>query len=128
MNQSAQMLTALAEARRQFLQTVAGISESDARRRPDDAEWSVIEVLAHMIDVDDCYLGQALAICHMPGIAFTHFDDDAWKRTHPGPDEFDLADVLARLARSHQRILESAAMLTEAELSTPCVHPRRTLP
>jgi len=77
-----------------------------------------------MVDVDDFYLGQALLLREQPGVRFSHFDDSAWKRAHPLPDEFELTDVLARLAASHERVLAAAAALTDEELARPGVHPR----
>jgi uncharacterized damage-inducible protein DinB len=111
-------------ARQRFLESAAGVSEVDAKRRPAPGEWSIIEVIAHMIDVDDYYLGQALLLRGQPGAAFNYFDDEAWKRAHPGPDEFVLADLLRDLAASHQRVLDGAEELSDEELTRPGIHPR----
>jgi uncharacterized damage-inducible protein DinB len=125
MSAAEELCAQLSSARQRFLSSAASISEAVARRRPDDDEWSVIEVLAHMIDVDDYYLGQALLLRDQPRPAFNYFDDDTWKRRHPSPDGFELADVLRRLDASHKRVLTAASALTEEELARRGIHPRR---
>jgi uncharacterized damage-inducible protein DinB len=124
MSAAADVCAQIASARQRFLESVNGISNDDARLRPGPDEWSVIEVLAHMIDVDDFYLEQALLLRDAPGSLFSYFDDDAWKRIHPSPGEFELSDVLKRLVASHARVLEAAGALSEEELARPGKHPR----
>ena len=114
----------LSSARRRFLEASHGLSDANSHRRPTGDQWSVIEVLAHMIDVDDYYLGQALLLRDRPGAAFSYFDDEAWKRLYPLPDGFEPDDVLHRLDASHRRVLAAASALTDEELARPGVHPR----
>jgi uncharacterized damage-inducible protein DinB len=119
-----ELVRAIQDSRIGFLDSIEGLDEEATRRRPDPNEWSIIEVLAHMVAVDESYLGQAVSVTQSPGTAFTYFDDDAWKMAHPGPDEFVLSQVLAELSASHQRVLATAAALNEDELAIVCIHPR----
>ena len=114
----------LKSTRARFLEAVQDVSDAEAKQRPAGDEWSIIEVLAHMIDVDDYYLGQASQVRDQPGAAFTYFDDAAWKLAHPSPEEFELKVVLQELNASHQRVLAGAAALTSEDLRHLVVHPR----
>ena len=114
----------IASARQRILGSVRGLSEKQSKLRPADGGWSAIEVLAHMIDVDDYYLGQAMLLRDQPNAVFNYFDDDAWKAAHPAPDEFALRDVLDQLTASHQRVLEATFRLTKKELGRPGLQPR----
>lgn len=122
-----QLLAALRRSRATFLAGVRGFSQDVARIRVVDGEWSIIEILAHMVAVDDCYLAQALDVSENPGISFSYFDDDAWKALRPGPDGFVLREVLTQLAESHDRVLSSTAKLSQAQLRRSCAHPRGIL-
>ncbi|MGE0057589.1 MAG: DinB family protein [Dehalococcoidia bacterium] len=124
MSTSEGLCAQLSTARQRFLASVRDLSDAHSRIRPAGNEWSILEVLAHMIDVDDFYLGQAQLLRKQPGATFNYFDDDAWKRAHPLPNGFELEDVLMRLDASHQRVLIGARSMTDEELTRPGVHPR----
>jgi uncharacterized damage-inducible protein DinB len=119
-----ELSAALRQSRAALLAPVRGMSQDAAVQRPTDDEWSVIEVLAHMVDVDYYYLGEALAMRDSAGHAFCYFDDDAWKRTHPEVRRLPLERVLAALDISHQTVLAMLAASNEEQLSTPGTHPR----
>jgi uncharacterized damage-inducible protein DinB len=77
-----------------LLDQVSNLSQTQASRRPAADEWSVIEVLAHIADVDRFYLKQALAIRDEPGRRFDYFDDEAWKRNNQDARHVSLAAVI----------------------------------
>ncbi len=118
------LLQTLASARRSLLSLVEGISQVDAVRQPEDGEWSIIEVLAHMVDVDRYYLAEALAMRDEDDHLFAYFDDEAWKREHPDIRQTPLPDVLQALNDSHAEVLRTFAGLSEADLARPGRHPR----
>jgi len=121
---AAALVRALTDARRQVLGTIDGASDADLRRRPAADEWSMIEVIAHLADVDAHWLGQALAIRDDPEHLFVHFDDGRWKREHPGVRDEPTERVLARVERAHRAVLETLAALTPGELDRAGRHPR----
>lgn len=46
--------------------------------RPAEGEWSIVEVPAHLVDVDRHCLGRALAMRDDPSHLSVHFDDERW--------------------------------------------------
>jgi hypothetical protein len=101
-----------------------GLPPSVLRSRPADDEWSIIEVLAHLIDVDAHWLGQALAIRDDPEHTFVHFDDERWKSEHPNVWEQPIEDVEMKLNDSHARVIGSLSRMTDDELERLGKHPR----
>ncbi|MGH2601550.1 MAG: DinB family protein, partial [Dehalococcoidia bacterium] len=114
----------LTRARADLIRASDGMAASQFRLRPHDEEWSIVEVLAHLIDVDHHWLGQALAIHQEPDHVFVHFDDDRWKREHAGMREMPVAEVMRALEQSHRAVIESLASMSTAVLARAGRHPR----
>jgi len=114
----------LCDSRAALLAAMEGIDEGKLRTRPGPGEWCVIEVLAHMVDVDNEYLAQALKTVEEPGRQFTYFDDVTWKAEHQDLHLLHLEDVLRDLARSHERVVAMARRLSQEALDSPARHPR----
>ena len=96
------------------------------RRRPAEDQWSIIEVLAHLVDVDYHWLQQALAIRDNPGHAFIHFDDARWKLEHPQVRDVPLSQVMEALQESHRAVVQTLAELRSEDLERVGKHPRGT--
>ena len=109
----------------ELLAKSAGLPQSVLRERPDQNEWSIIEVLAHHVDVDHHYLSEALAIRTNPEHTFIIFDDEAWKAHHTGEGEIPIKDLMNDLEKSHRAVLGAVAKLTPEELERTGIHPRR---
>jgi hypothetical protein len=101
-----------------------GLTQERAVMRPADGEWSVLEVLAHLIDCDYHYAAEAIAMRDGPNHMLVHFDDDAWKADNPGIRATPLAEILASLAASHEHVLSLLASMSDADLDLPGLHPR----
>jgi uncharacterized damage-inducible protein DinB len=114
----------LARARADLIRASEGMAASQLRLRPHDEEWSIIEVLAHLIDVDRHWLGQALAIHQNPDHLFVHFDDHRWKRAHAHVRETPVAEVMRALEQSHRVVVGTLAGLDPADLARTGRHPR----
>ena len=119
-----QLANELRVARQRVLDAAAGLSDDDARARPADDEWSVIEVLAHLVDVDRHWLEQALLLRDVPGHVFVQFDDERWKQEHPDARQLSMSDVRTRLAESHEAVLLALRQITPEMLETRGLHPR----
>lgn len=111
-------------SRAALLRAAEGISDALIRRRLAADEWSAIEVLAHLIDVDYHWLGEASAIQHDPGHLFVHFDDARWKAEHPDARRSSLASIMDALDRSHRTVLSTLARMSAADLDRTGKHPR----
>src|SRR3954452_10351565 len=69
-------------SRRALIAAAEGVPAARLVARPSDDAWSVVEVLAHLIDVDYHYLSQAVAIRDGKDHLFVGFDDARWKAEH----------------------------------------------
>lgn len=49
------LLQALASTPTDIKRLLKGIDESTARRRPADSEWSMVEIVNHLVDIEDRY-------------------------------------------------------------------------
>ena len=119
-----ELAEALRASRRALLQVASGASPERAVLRPADGDWCVLEVLAHLVDVDYHWATQALAIRDNPSHMFVGFDDTAWKQEHAEICATPLADVLHLLAESHEAVLYHLASMTSDDLDAPGRHPR----
>jgi uncharacterized damage-inducible protein DinB len=114
----------LEDARKELLRQIVGLDEQRMRARPAEGEWSIVEVLAHSIDVDRHYLAQALAIRDTAGYLFVHFDDGKWKTENPNANNRPLAEVLTALEGSFREVVDTLASLGQEELERVGRHPR----
>jgi uncharacterized damage-inducible protein DinB len=119
-----QIAETLKASRSALLQAASGITPERAVLRPADSEWSVLEVLAHLVDVDYHWATQALAMRDNPTHMFVGFDDDVWKAEHADIRETPLGDILALLAESHEAVLYHLASMSDDDLDAPGRHPR----
>jgi hypothetical protein len=94
-----------------------GASGERLFKRPAEDEWSVLEVLAHLIDVDYHYLGQAQAIHKGRDHLFVRFDDARWKAEHASITLADLARILGDLEKSHAAVVDGLSRISDAELN-----------
>jgi uncharacterized damage-inducible protein DinB len=85
-------------------------------KRPSEDEWSVFEVLAHLVDVDYFYLAQAQGIHRGPDYTFVPFDDERWKAEHVNVREEPFAKLLGDLEVSHKTVVDALARISDAEL------------
>lgn len=115
----------LRNARSELLTVCQDVLDADLRRRPADGEWSVIELLAHMPDVDRYYLSQAQKLRDVPGHTFVYFDEEAWARENADAIDRDPRDVRLAMAAAHDEVVRWARSLTPEELDRAGSHPRR---
>ena len=54
-------------ARQRLFESITGLTEEQMRRRPDEGEWSVAEVLAYLPVSERRLTAQARALCTQPG-------------------------------------------------------------
>jgi uncharacterized damage-inducible protein DinB len=113
----------LAESRKALLAAAGGVQHDRAAKRPDENSWSVLEVLAHLIDVDYHWLREAVAMRDEPGHLFIPFDDERWKAEHANIRETPVSEILDRLSNSHAAVTKTFAAMSDEELDRPGRHP-----
>ena len=115
----------LRNARSELLTACQDVSNADLRRRPGESGWAIIELLAHLPDVDRYYLSQAKALRDVPGHSFVYFDEEAWAREHPDAIEQDASSIKMAMALAHEEVVRWTRSLTPEELDRAGGHPRR---
>jgi uncharacterized damage-inducible protein DinB len=115
----------LRNARSDLLTACQDLSDADLRRKPSEGGWAVIELLAHLPDVDRYYLGQARLLRDVPGHTFVYFDEEAWARENADAIERDARTVRVAMAGAHEEVVRWARSLTPDELDRAGGHPRR---
>ncbi len=115
----------LRNARSDLLTACQDVSDDDFHRRPDDSGWAIIELLAHLPDVDRYYLSQAQAFRDVPGHSFAYFDEEAWAREHADAIERDANGVKLAMAAAHEEVVRWTRSLTPEELDREGGHPGR---
>src|SRR6266498_3790555 len=115
---------ALRRARQKLVNSVSDIPAEIVRQRPSNTDWSILEVLSHLVDVDYFYLGEALAMKNQANYGFRYFDDEDWKRRHPTVPKETVAEILVRLQESQQAVLEALKDMSVEDLARQGKHPR----
>jgi uncharacterized damage-inducible protein DinB len=103
-------------SRRALMSAAEEASGERLVKRPSEGEWSVLEILAHLVDVDYHYLAQAQGIHKGPDYTFVRFDDDRWKAEHANVREEPFARLLGELETSHKTVLDALSRISDAEL------------
>ena len=117
-------MTLLAEAPTALANAVASLSETDARRQPDEGEWSVLQILRHLSDCEMVYGYRMRLIVADERPAIPGFDQEAWAERlhyHAGT----LAEALADLAAQRARTLRWLTTLSDDELARVGIHSER---
>lgn len=71
-------LTIQAQTAKELERLIEGASPSRLRRRPAPGKWSVVEILAHLADVEIVTSWRIRAILGAPGTPMQAMDQDAW--------------------------------------------------
>jgi uncharacterized damage-inducible protein DinB len=122
----------LKNARGELLAACQELSDADLHRRPrstgsgrGDGGWAIIELLAHLPDVDRYYLSQAQAIRDVPGHSFVYFDEEAWGQENVDAIKRDAHAVKLAMAAAHDEVVRWTRSLAPDEQDRAGGHPRR---
>jgi hypothetical protein len=67
-----------AATNKKLVRLIQGISTSKLRKRPAPAKWSVVEILAHLADVEIVIAWRMRSILGAPGTPVQAYDQNAW--------------------------------------------------
>ena len=115
----------LRNTRSELLAACQDVSDADLCRRPVDGGWAIIELLAHLPDVDRYYLSQAQQIRDVPGHQFVYFDEEGWLRENADAIERDVRTVKLAMEVAHEEVVRWTRSLTPEELDRAGGHPKR---
>jgi uncharacterized damage-inducible protein DinB len=119
-----ELTAALKASRSALLVAASELPPARAAQRPAECEWSVLEVLAHIVDTDYHYALQALPMRDNPNHMLVYFDDEAWKAEHAGIRDTPYSDIVALLHESHEAVLYHLTSMSDDDLDAPGRHPR----
>ena len=102
---------------------VSGLSDDSLKGRPEPAEWSVAELLGHLLDDEIVYAFRARMILAQDAPMLVGNDQDAWA-TLGRPPFAELLDAFTVLRGANLALIRSG---TRGRLG-PSRHPRRARP
>ena len=102
-------------------QLVAGLDDEQIRRRPAPAEWAVIEVVAHIADVDERAHARLCRMLTEDNPFLPAFDQEALAEER-GYIKMDLAEELARYQQSRAAHLADLETIEPAQWLRPGRH------
>jgi len=94
---------------------VAGISDDDAQRMPAPNEWSVVEIIGHLIDIDPLQIDRIDRILAEERPQFIRFDPNA-AVVAAGYARRSLDDVLAAFIALRQATVDGLSTIEPDEL------------
>jgi uncharacterized damage-inducible protein DinB len=116
------ILAQVHEAYRDLGGALSGTSEGEIDAKPPDEQWTLREVLKHVLDTEKGFLAAIeLAIDCVRAGRPSEPDQAAWKAKRQAPEDpaGSRADALNALFRSHVAILQVLDGVRDTELATP---------
>jgi uncharacterized damage-inducible protein DinB len=121
--ENAGLLGELLAARGELLKSLQGLREDTARTRPEPNEWSTVEVLQHVADVDSLQLRRFDEVRQgKPDLS--KYDGAEWEGERAAAERDGLSGVFLRLAAAHLGVLQAVSQLTSADLEKSSRHAR----
>lgn len=107
----------------ELLQQLRGLPEEKARTRPEPDEWSVVEVLQHLADIDETWLGRFRDT--LAGKAeLSPYNPADWEAARSAAERQGLSGVLRRAYSTRALVLDAVSGMEEADLAKSARHPR----
>ena len=111
-----ELLEKLATTRSQLVELVGGLSEERAAHIPGETEWSVKQNLAHVAEVEQRFVADALLarLGAMPDVGIP--GEDQWTRSQETANQRALPELLEELAQVRRESLAAIDSIAEEEL------------
>lgn len=120
---NAGLLSEMLAARGELLKSLEGLREETAWMRPEPAEWSTVEVLQHVADVDSLQLRRFDEV--QQGKAdLSKYDAAEWEGDRAAAERNGLSGIYLRLCAVRLGALQAVSKLTEADLVKTGRHAR----
>ncbi len=120
---NATWLCEMLAARGELLRTLEGLREDTAGTRPEPNEWSTVEVLQHVADIDQLMV-RRLAEIQNGAPDLSKYDAAEWEGVRSAAEREGLSGVLIRLHAARLEVLETVSNLEEADLERSSRHAR----
>ena len=117
-------LKALREAGNSLVSELYGLDERALRQRPDDGDWSLKEIAAHMRDAEDLALKQMSAIIERRRGALPTWDVDLLPHERDYRNQ-SLDNLLAGFRALRRETTQLLWSITDSDWNTAANHPYR---
>ena len=120
---TAELIAKLGTAADNYATALEGASTDVLTRRPDDKNWAPVEIICHIRDVEESYLGRFKAILQVEGFKFQVAEADRWaeERQYLRNDAFK---AIAAFRTRRKETIEFLKTLEPAQLDRTGIHPR----
>lgn len=108
--------TALALQIDEMWSALGGLSDPQSRFRPEPQEWSIKEVVSHLIDVERVFSYRLLCISRKDKTSLPGFEQDDYVR-ESAADEISLGDLLNEFAFMRRANILAIKNMNEATLA-----------
>ncbi len=121
---NADLLCGMLGTRGELLQQLQGLREDTAWTRPEPNEWSVVEILQHVADVDQLLVRRLRDV--LAGESqLVAYDAMDWEADRKEAEKGGLAGVLCRFYALRTEALQAVSRLSATDLERSAVHPKR---
>ena len=121
--ENAALLCEMLAARGELLKSLQGLHLETAETRPEPNEWSTMEVLQHVADVDSVQLRRFGEVLQGKG-DLSKYDPAEWEGARAEAARDGLSGVLLRLSAARLELLKAISTLTQADLERSGRHAR----
>ncbi len=121
--ENADLLCEVLGTRSDLMKELKGLREATAWKRPEPNEWSVVEVLHHVADVD-LLMARRLREIQEGKAELSGNNPAEWESARKEAERDGLAGVLRRAYTARLEVLNVVSDLTPADLQRAGRHPR----
>ena len=111
----------LRSGREAVLAAVEGVSETEAHRIPEPGEWTVVQLLAHITELQPFWLSKAVLITQVddPQITRTAVENDERLAAVTDRSQDDLAGLIQQMNAVNGQVVDVVGTIDPAKLDRP---------
>lgn len=119
-----EMMARMEKAPEEFAALLRGKDDDLLSKRPDGKNWAAKEIICHLRDTDELFMGRFQAILTMDGPKFSPVDADRWAEDRQYLKN-DVQEALAAFRRRRGEVLKSLGALKPDQWERAGIHATR---
>ena len=120
---SADLIAQLENAADNYAAALGGSPPEALTQRPDEKNWAPVEIICHIRDVEESYLGRFKAILEVEGFKFQTAEADRWAEERQYLRN-DAIQALSAFRARRKDTIEFLKTLESEQLERTGIHPR----
>ncbi len=120
---SVELIAQLEKAADNYAAALEGSPPDALTRRPDEKNWAPVEIICHIRDVEESYLGRFKAILEVEGFKFQTAEADRWAEERQYLRN-DALQALSAFRARRKDTIEFLKTLESEQLERTGIHPR----